>query len=748
MSRLSQYQHDSAFSIVTGACPHDCPDTCSWQVAVEKSTGRAVDIWGHEEHPITRGKLCGKVDRYLERTYHTGRLTTPLKRVGPKGSGQFVPVRWDEAMQEIAARLKQIIAQHGPEAVLPYSYAGTMGLLQAEGMASRFWNRMGASRLARTICSEPGFQGWLYTIGATESMLTEDYAHARLILIWGSNTLTSNLHLWPFIQEARKTGARIIVIDPARTRTAQAADEWIAIRPGTDAALALAMMHVIIAEGLTDESYVREHTLGFNELVAHVKVWTPARAAAITGVPAERIIHLAREYATVRPAAIRLNYGLNRHYGGGMAVRTITCLPALVGAWREQGGGAQLSTSGFSRHLDRTALHRPDLLAQAEGLAPGKEPRTLNMIRLADALSTDRTRLARAFYHPRPVDPVTAPEATGSPVHALVVYDSNPAAVTPEQAGVVEGLKRDDLFTVVLEHFMTDTADYADFVLPATTQIEHWDLQKAYGHTYIGLNRPAIAPVGESLPNSEIFRRLARAMGYGEVCFHESDEEILQALVAAQTHPRFAGVTWARLMADGYARLNLPDPCLPFAEGGFFTPSGKCEFYSAQAAADGYDPLPSYTPPLWQQGALAELLGDEGGDGLVCISPPAHSFLNTTFANVPRFLKREDQPLVRIHPQDAAARDLQSGDRVQVVNKLGSVELAVELSDGIIPGTILAPGIWWSKFSPDQCNINQIVPQYETDMGGGPVFYDTLVKLVKIGRAEPAATQPEAVAVD
>jgi anaerobic selenocysteine-containing dehydrogenase len=730
MSRLSQYQHDPAFAIVTGACPHDCPDTCSWQVAVEKSTGRAVDIWGHTEHPVTRGKLCGKVDRYLERTYHPGRLTTPLKRVGPKGSGQFVPVRWDEAMQEIASRLKQIIAQHGPEAVLPYSYAGTMGLLQAEGMASRFWNRMGASRLARTICSEPGFQGWLYTIGATESMLTEDFAHARLILIWGSNTLTSNLHLWPFIQEARKAGARVIVIDPARTRTAQAADEWIAIRPGTDAALALAMMHVIIAEGLTDEAYV------------------PARAAAITGVPAERITRLAREYATVRPAAIRLNYGLNRHYGGGMAVRTITCLPALVGAWRELGGGAQLSTSGFSRHLDRTALHRPDLLAHAEGLPPGKEPRTLNMIRLADALSTDRNRLARAFYHPRPVDPVTAPEATGSPVHALVVYDSNPAAVTPEQASVVEGLKRDDLFTVVLEHFMTDTADYADFVLPATTQIEHWDLQKAYGHTYIGLNRPAIAPVGESLPNSEIFRRLAQAMGYRETCFHESDEEILQALVTAQTHPRFAGVTWARLMADGFAPLDLPVPCLPFAEGGFFTPSGKCEFYSAQAAADGYDPLPSYTAPLWQQGALAELLSDEGEDGLVCISPPAHSFLNTTFANIPRFLKREDQPLVRIHPQDAAARNLQSGDRVRVVNKLGSVELAVELSDGIIPGTILAPGIWWSKFSPNQRNINQIVPQYETDMGGGPVFYDTLVKLVKITEAEPAAAQPETVVAD
>ncbi len=519
--KLEQYQTDPAIDVITGVCPHDCPDTCSWQVAVERESGRAVDIWGHPEHPITQGRLCGKVDRYLERTYHPDRLTTPLQRVGPKGSGQFAPVSWEQAIDAIARRLQEISAEYGSEAILPYSYAGTMGLLQGEGMASRFFHRMGASQLARTICSEAGFEGYLYTIGAAEGTATEAFAHARLILIWGSNTLTSNLHLWPFIQQARQHGARVIVIDPAQTRTAQAADEWIPIRPGTDGALALAMMHTIIGEKLHDADYVAQHTVGFEQLAARVQEWPPERAAALTGIPAARIRQLAQEYATVRPAAIRINYGLQRHYGGGMAVRTIACLPALVGAWRELGGGIQLSTSGHFRHLDRTGLYRPDLLA-------GRTPRTLNMNRLGDALSTDPASLARAHYHPRPVDRLPTPEQAGPPVKALIVYNSNPAAVCPDQAAVLAGLRRDDLFTVVLEHFQTDTADYADYVLPATTQLEHWDILKPYGHTYLALNCPAIAPIGESLPNSEIFRRLAAALGYHESCFQESDEDILQ----------------------------------------------------------------------------------------------------------------------------------------------------------------------------------------------------------------------------
>ncbi len=455
MTKLTQYQSDPAIQIVTGVCPHDCPDTCSWQVAVERDTGRAIDIWGRPDHPVTQGKLCGKVDRYLERTYHQERLTTPLRRVGPKGSGEFVPVTWEEALADIAARLQAIVATAGPEAVLPYSYAGTMGLLQGEGMASRFFHKLGASLLERTICSEAGFEGYIYTIGAAEGMETEAYAHARLILIWGSNTLTSNLHLWPFVQQARKEGARVIVIDPANTRTAQAADEWIAVRPGTDGALALAMMHVIIGEGLHDADYVERYTVGFDALAQRVADWTPERAEAITGVGAERIRTLAREYAGQQPAAIRVNYGLQRHYGGGMAVRTIACLPALVGAWRRYGGGIQLSASGYFRHLDRTQLYRPDLLAE-------RTPRRINMNRLGDALSTDQAVLAQAHYHPRPVDRIPDSQAAGPLVKALIVYNCNPAAVCPDQAAVRRGLQREDLVTVVLAPFQTDTADSAD----------------------------------------------------------------------------------------------------------------------------------------------------------------------------------------------------------------------------------------------------------------------------------------------
>ncbi len=744
MSKLTLYENNPGIEVIRGACPHDCPDTCSWQVAVDKSSGRAVDIWGNADHRITQGKLCGKVDRYLERTYHVDRLTTPLRRSGPKGSGQFEPVSWEEAIADIAARIAQISAEYGAEAVLPYSYAGTMGMLQGEGMASRFFNTLGASRLARTICSEAGFEGYRYTIGATEGVATEDFAHARLILLWGTNTLTSNLHLWPFVQEARKQGARVIVIDPARTRTAKAADEWIAIRPGTDGALALAMMHVIIAEDLVDADYVERYTQGYAELTAAVAAWTPERAAAVTGIPADRIGQLAREYATTSPAAIRINYGLQRHYGGGMAVRAITCLPALIGSWRVQGGGIQLSSSGSFRHFDYSRLQRPDFLL-------GRTPRTINMNRLGDALSLDPARIAQAYYAPRPVDRKPGAADAVAPVKALIVYNCNPAAVAPDQAAVLAGLRRQDLFTVVLEHFQTDSADYADYVLPATTQLEHWDLLRAYGHQFVSLNRPAIAAVGESLPNSEIFRRLAAAMGYTDPCFRQDDETILHEFIEAQTHPVFATVTWQRLLDNGFARLNLPDPYLPFAQGNFPTPSGKCEFYSRRMADDGYEPVPVYSAPKAEGSDIAPAEATESAAGqgsLFCISPPAHSFLNSSFANVDRFRRREEMPIVQIHPEDAAARAIVSGISVRVWNELGEVHLTAEVTESIIPGTVLAPGIWWSKFSPDGRNINQITPQDETDMGASARFYDTRVFVAVLENTAVDAVTELPVAAD
>lgn len=720
MSRLDLYLDRPGTAIVTGACPHDCPDTCSWQVAVDTTTGRAIDLWGHPDHPVTQGRLCGKVDRYLERTYHPDRLQMPLRRTGPKGSGQFHPISWDEAIAEVADNLRRVVNNYGAESVLPYSYCGTMGLLQGEGMARRFLYRLGASRLAQTICAEAGFEGYGYTTGKVIGMEAADFAHARLILLWGTNTLTSNQHLWPFVQEARKSGARVIVIDPARTRTARAADEWIPIHPGTDGALALALMHVIIGENLYDEAYVAAYTAGFAQLAERVRQYPPEWAASVTGVDAERIRQFAREYATTRPAAIRINYGLQRHAGGGMAVRSLVCLPALVGAWRERGGGILLSASG-SYALDRRGLYRPDLLGE-------RQPRTINMNRLGDALSLDSARLARAHYHPRPVDAAPAPGQAGPPIKALIVYNSNPAAVAPDQGAVLEGLRREDLFTVVLEHFQTDTADYADIVLPATTQLEHWDLLKPYGHLFLALNRPAIAAIGESLPNSEIFRRLALALDFDEPCFHQNDVQILQEFVAKQTDPMFASTTWERLLQEGFARLDVPEPYVPFAEGNYLTPSGKCEFFSERLAADGYDPLPTWTPPQHLQPAPPE----SPAAALTCISPPAHSFLNSTFANMDRFVHREREPVVWLHPIDAAARRIDDGSAVCLANDHGSVTLTAQVTTDIAPGVVLAPSVWWSKLSPDRRNINQLTPQDEADMGGGALFYDVKAWVTRI----------------
>ena len=480
------------------------------------------------------------------------------------------------------------------------------------------------------------------------------------------------------------------------------------------------MMHVIINAGLQDGDYVSAYTVGFEQLVDRVQAWTPQRAARITGISAERISELARAYATTRPAAIRVNYGMQRHYGGGMAMRAITCLPALVGAWREQGGGIQLSTSGQLRHLEMRGLQRPDLLA-------GGIPRTINMNRLGDALSLERTRLAAAHYAPRPVDRKPAPAAAGPPVKALIVYNSNPAAVTPDQAAVRAGLAREDLFTVVLEHFQTDTADFADFLLPATTQAEHWDLQRMYGHHYLALNRPAIAPVGTARPNSAIFRGLAQAMGYTDSGFYEDDETVLRNFVEAQHHPLYAPVTWAALLEKGFVRLNLPRPYLPFAAGNFPTPSGKCEFYSERMARDGYDPLPTYTPPRSEARENGRAPSGDDPRSLACISPPAHSFLNSSFSHLERLRGREREPLLWIHPQDATARRIEEGGRLRVWNERGEVGLTARVTEEIMPGTVLAPGIWWNKHSADGRNVNQLTPQDETDMGASGSFYDVRV---------------------
>lgn len=689
---MATFTADPSIKVVRAACPHDCPDTCAMLVKVKD--GRAISVSGDPTHPVTQGFLCAKVSRYVERTYHPERLLYPQRRVGPRGAGRWERITWDEALSEIVLRFKQIVAEYGAEAILPYSYGGTLGLLNYASMDRRFFHKLGASLLDRTICASAGMIGYRYSIGASIGTDPEQFAGARLILIWGSNTLTANPHLWPFIKRARAAGAKVIAIDPYRSRTAAQCDEHLAINVGTDAALALGMMHVIFRDGLQDQAYLDDYAVGAAELRERVREFPPDRVAAITGLPAARIEELAHEYATMQPAAIRINYGLQRHSGGGMAVRTLACLPAVVGAWRHPSGGILLSTSG-AFPLNYAALERPDLVP------PGT--RTINMTRLGEALTvTD--------------DP---------PVKAIFVYNSNPAAVAPDLEAVHRGLMRDDLFVVVHEQFMTDTADYADILLPATTQLEHCDIQKAYGHLYLSWNEAAIAPLGEAVPNTELFRRLAAHVGFDDPCFRDSDEEMARQLLE-QDRPALEGISLEKLRAQGWLRLNLPETFAPFAEGNFPTPSGKCELFSAAMAADGLDPLPTFTPPRESAESDPELAARYP---LALLSPPAHHFLNTTFVNV---LKRfEGEPTLEINPLDAAARSLVTGDRLRVWNDRGAFEVAAVVTERVKPGVVVAPSIWWRKLAGDGRNVNMTTAQALTDMGGGATFYDNLVEVAK-----------------
>lgn len=686
---------DPALKIVRAACPHDCPDTCAMLVTVKD--GRAIKIGGDPSHPVTQGFLCAKVSRYIERTYHQDRLLYPMRRIGPRGSGQWQRITWDEALNEIASRFKAISAEYGPEAILPYSYSGSLGLLMYGSMDRRFFHKLGASLLDRTICASAGSAGYRYTIGRGIGTDPEQFANARLILLWGTNTLTSNPHLWPFVKRARANGARVIAIDPYRSRTAQQCDEHLAINVGTDAALALGLMHVILAEGLEDREYLRNYTLGEAELCARAAEYPPERVAEITGLPAERIISLAREYATTQPAAIRINYGLQRHAGGGMAVRTLAALPAIVGAWRQPAGGILLSTSG-TFPLNYEALERPDLIP------PGT--RTINMIELGKALT----------------------EVNDPPVKALFVYGSNPAVVAPDLERVHQGLMRDDLFVVVHEQFPTDTVQYADIVLPATTQLEHADIHKAYGQLYIAWNEPAIDRLGEALPNTELFRRLAARMGLDDPCFADSDETMARQVLQSGD-PWLAGITLEALKEHGWLRLNVPAEWAPFAEGNFPTPSGKCELYSASMDAAGLDPVPSFTPPAESAAVAPELAAKYP---LALLTPPAHHFLNTTFVNV---LKRyEGEPVLEINPIDATHRRIGHGDPVRVFNDRGSFQLPASLTDRVKPGLVVAPSIWWRTLTPDNKGVNHTTSQANTDMGGGATFYDNLVQVERIER--------------
>ena len=679
---------------VRGACPHDCPDTCALEVSV--CDGRVVKVAGAADHAPTAGVLCTKVAFYPERIYHPDRLLHPLRRVGGKGPGaSFERISWPQALATIADRYRQIIASDGAEAIVPYSYAGNSGLLGYGSMDRRFFHRLGAAQLDRTICASAGAMGYRASIGASVGFDVENVVDARLIIIWGSNSVVSNLHFWRLAQEAKRRGARLIAIDPCRTATADKCDQHIALLPGTDSALALGLMHVLIRDELLDHDYIARHTLGFDALKERARQYPPARVAAICGIEEAEVEQLAHEYGRTTPAAIRTNYGINRTAGGGMALRTLACLPALTGAWRHPAGGILLSSSG-NYPVDSAALERPDLM-------PRPAPRTINM-------STIGQDLLRA----RP------------PIKALVVYNSNPVAIAPHSAEVVRGFARDDLFTVVHDLFQTDTADYADILLPATSHMEQLDIHKSYGHLHVQVNQPAIPPLGEALSNTELFRRLARAMGFSEACFADSDEDLCRQAFD-WNDPRLAGLSWDKLKADGHARLNLPRGAAPFADGGFPTPSGKCEFHSASLASAGVDPLPDFTAPReWRQSPLASEFP------LALITPPARNFLNTSFANSARFLAQERSPAIHLHPADAATRAITDDSLVRIFNRRGEFHARAVVSDRVRPGVAMATSIWWRKLSPDGRNCNEVTSQALTDIGGGATFYDCLVEVAAL----------------
>ncbi|MEW6694963.1 putative dimethyl sulfoxide reductase chain YnfE [Tepidimonas thermarum] len=676
---------------ILGACPHDCPDTCAFVTTVRD--GRAVRLQGNPQHPQTGGVLCTKVSRYLERVYHPQRLLQPLRRVGPKGAGRFEPVSWDEALDDIAARLRALAARD-PQTILPYSYAGTMGLVQGEGMAARFFHRLGASLLDRTICSAAGAAGLTYTLGGKVGMRVEHFAESRLILIWGSHSIGSNLHFWRYAQQAKRAGARLVCIDPRRTETAEKCHEHLALLPGTDAALAYALMQQCIVHGWVDEDYVQRHTLGWEALRERALQWPPERAAAVCGLPVAQIEALARDIGACvqrrEPVAIRLNYGMQRTRGGANAVRAVACLPAVIGAWRHRAGGLLLSSSG-SYPVQREALFRPDLLQRS----PCPQPRVINMSTIGDDLL-------------RPASP-----AFGPAIEALIVYNSNPVAVAPDAGRVVRGFAREDLFTVVLEQFPTDTADYADYVLPATTQLEHWDIHLSYGHTDVLLNRPAIAPLGQARPNTWVFRELARRLGFDDPCFADDDLTLCRQAFGD-------AVDFEVLMRQGWVTLPLPEA--PFAHGGFPTPSGRCEFYSPRLAAQGLDPLPAVL-------SNHEPAGHDPRHPLAMISPPARHFLNSTFVNVASLRDAEGEPALEMHPADAAPRGIADGDWVEVFNDRGQCRLRARLNGRARPGVVVGLGIWWRKLSPDGRNVNELTSQALTDLGQAPTFYDCAVEV-------------------
>jgi anaerobic selenocysteine-containing dehydrogenase len=693
----------SAETTARVVCSHDCPDSCAVLVTIDE-TGKATKVQGDPTHPVTRGFLCGKVAKYLDRVYSPARLLHPMRRRhgAPKGkmspgheADAFERISWNEALDLVGERLGRITDEHGPESILPYSYAGTIGVLGYGSMDRRFFHRLGASRLDRTICATAGGDALVSVYGKKLGTDPEHFRHAKYIIAWAANIHGNNIHLWPFIEEARRNGARLVVIDPYRTRTAKVADWHIPIQPGTDTALALGLMRIIIEEGLYDADYVAQHTHGFKALREHVQPYTPEHVAGLTGIAAGDIERLAREYATTGPAVIRLNYGIQRSQNGGAAARAVCMLPALIGAWKQVGGGLQLSTSG-AFPFNSTALERPDLMLASPLERPA---RIVNMSRLGHALT----------------------ELASPPVKALFVYNSNPAAIAPNQNAVVRGLLRRDLFTVVHEQFLTDTTDYADIVLPATTFLEHKDFQGAYGHYFLQLSEQAIAPLGEARSNVWLFSQLAQRMGFTEACFRDSVDDLIEQALALESTTR------EQLEEEKRIRRDV---CMPFTQGVFATPSGKVEFYSSALAGQGLDPLPTFHPAdESRRGADAHTFP------LEFLPRKADNYMNSTFANLPGHQRMESPGIVTMHTVDAGARQICEGDWVEVYNARGKIRLQACL-DGSVPAGVVAASLNWNKLSTGGNNVNALTSERLTDLGRGATFYSTLVDVRKLSAEE------------
>ena len=707
-----------ARTTVVGACPHDCPDTCSILTTVED--GKAIAVRGNPDHPFTRGRLCVKVNNYEERVYSDKRVLYPLKRVGPKGSKQFQRMSWDEAIETIAKRWKSIIATDGAQAILPYSYLGTQGIINGLNVGDPLFNKLGATVSERTFCDSGSCTAYMMTIGPTPGVDPESFVHSKYILLWACNTLGTNSHHWPFIEQARKAGAKLVVIDPVRTRTARLADWHIPIRPGTDAALALAMIHVIIKENLVDRDYIDKHTVGYDELAERASTYTPEFAAQETGIPVDDIVKLAREYATTPPAVVRIGVAVERHAGGGQTVRAIACLPGLIGAWKHVGGGLlQLPIWAFPVKWE--VLMRPDL--QPEKM------RVLNSWRLGPALTGELG-----------FDP---------PIKALFVYNANPMAMVTEQAKLEQGLEREDLFTVVSEHFLTDTARYADIVLPATTQLEQKDIMFSWGHLYLSYNNPAIEPLGEAVSNTELFRRLAKAMGIEDPSFYRTDDEIIEASLD-WTNPVLRGITLEDVKAKGYARLTVPsaDDWAPHREGNFPTPTGKCEFKSTITGGgnfvvplfrQGYngdqdgtpvDALPHYIPPNENPQTTPALAKRYP---LSLITPKSHAFLNSNYGNLPaQTAQAGEEQSVFLHPDDAEQRGIVAGAPIRVFNDRGAFEAFASISPDVMPGVVMAPSGYWHRSNRKGATVHALTPPAYADLGRAPTFSDVLVQVGKL----------------